>query len=71
MKHDLHMSREKNITLVSDAFLPFVDNIDLAAEYNVQYILQPGGSIRDNEISCECIKRKIDMVLTNQRIFTH
>jgi len=71
IKHDLHISREKNITLVSDAFLPFVDNIDLAAEYNVQYILQPGGSIRDKEITAECIKRNIDMVLTNQRIFTH
>jgi len=71
MKHDLQINREKNIILVSDAFLPFVDNIDIALEYNVQYILQPGGSIRDNEISAECIKHQIDMVLTGQRIFTH
>ena len=71
MKHKLHINREKNIILVSDAFLPFVDNIDIAAEYNVHYILQPGGSIRDNQICGECIKRNIDMVLTNQRNFTH
>ena len=44
---------------------------DVAAEYNTQYILQPGGSIRDNEIIDKCTKYNIKMVLSNQRVFTH
>lgn len=71
MKHNLHMNREKNIILVSDTFLSSIDNIDIAAEYNVNYILQPGGSIKDCEICGECIKQNIDMVLTNKRNYTH
>jgi len=70
MKHNLHINREKNIILVSDAVLQFVDSIDIASEYNVQYILQPGGAIRDNEIAAECIKKNIDMVLINPQFFT-
>jgi len=69
-KHNLHINREKNIILVSDAVLQFVDSIDIASEYNVQYILQPGGAIRDNEIAAECIKQNIDMVLINPQFFT-
>ena len=71
MKHNLYINREKNIILVLDDMLQSIDTIDLASEYNVQYILQPGGSMRDNEIMSECIKQKIDMVLTNTKISTH
>ena len=71
MKHQLYINLEKNIILVSDAVFSFVDTIDIASEYNVQYILQPGGSIRDNKIFAECIKQNIDMVLSKQRVFTH
>ena len=59
------------IILISDAFLPFRDNVEVAAEYNVKYILQPGGSIRDKEIIETCKTCGIKMVLTDQRIFTH
>ena len=61
----------KNLILVSDAFFPFADNIEVAAEYNVRYILQPGGSIRDKEVKDACEKYNIKMICTDQRVFTH
>lgn len=60
-----------NITLVSDAFMPFADNVQKAHEYNVKYIAQPGGSLRDNEIEEECKKLNIGMIFTGKRVFTH
>ena len=66
-----HLQKIKNLVLVSDAFLPFADNIDVAAEYKVQYILQPGGSIRDQEVKDACEKYNIKMVCSGQRVFTH
>ncbi len=65
------MSKLNNIVLVSDAFLPFTDNVDTAAAYNVQYILQPGGSIRDKEVQEACEKYDITMVMSGLRAFTH
>lgn len=61
----------RNIVLVSDAFFPFADNIEVAAEYKVQFILQPGGSIRDDEVKNACNKYNIKMVCSGQRVFTH
>ena len=60
-----------NLVLISDAFFPFADNIEVAAEYNVQYILQPGGSIRDKEVKDACEKYDIKMICSDQRVFTH
>jgi len=61
----------ENLILVSDAFFPFADNIEVAAEYNVRYILQPGGSIRDKEVKDACEKYDIKMICSEQRVFTH
>jgi phosphoribosylaminoimidazolecarboxamide formyltransferase/IMP cyclohydrolase len=66
-----HLLKIKNLVLVSDAFFPFADNIEVAAEYKVQYILQPGGSIRDKEVKDACEKYNIKMICSNQRVFTH
>lgn len=55
----------------SDGFLPFEDNIEVAKEYNVGLIIQPGGSIRDNKVQHACDKVGIYMVNTGVRIFTH
>ena len=60
-----------NIILVSDAFLPFEDNVDVAVQYNVDYILQPGGSIRDKDIESACKKYDIRMIYSGLRAFTH
>ena len=66
-----HLLKIKNLVLVSDAFFPFADNIEVAAEYKVQYILQPGGSIRDQEVKDACNKYNIKMICSGQRVFTH
>ncbi|MFH0954446.1 MAG: bifunctional phosphoribosylaminoimidazolecarboxamide formyltransferase/IMP cyclohydrolase [Verrucomicrobiota bacterium] len=57
--------------LVSDAFFPFPDNIDAAAEASIRYIVQPGGSKKDEEIISACDKLGIAMVLTGVRHFKH
>ena len=57
--------------LVSDAFFPFPDNIEHAAEAGVKYIVQPGGSVRDEEVIAACDRFGIAMVFTGMRHFLH
>lgn len=57
--------------LASDAFFPFKDSIDEAAKVGVKCIIQPGGSIRDQEVIEQCDKYNIAMVFTNMRHFRH
>jgi phosphoribosylaminoimidazolecarboxamide formyltransferase/IMP cyclohydrolase len=57
--------------LASDAFFPFPDNIELAAEAGVTAIVQPGGSIRDDEIIEAANKYNLTMVFTGVRHFRH
>jgi len=57
--------------LASDAFFPFPDNIELAAEAGVTAIVQPGGSIRDDEVIEAANKHKLAMVFTGVRHFRH
>jgi phosphoribosylaminoimidazolecarboxamide formyltransferase/IMP cyclohydrolase len=57
--------------LASDAFFPFPDSIDAAAEAGVVAIIQPGGSRRDQEVTDACNKHGLPMVLTGRRHFKH
>jgi phosphoribosylaminoimidazolecarboxamide formyltransferase/IMP cyclohydrolase len=57
--------------LVSDAFFPFRDNIDLAKEYGISKVIQPGGSIRDEEVINACNEHGIAMTFTGKRHFRH
>ena len=57
--------------LASDAFFPFADNIDLAAQGGVTAIVQPGGSIRDEEVIAAADKYHMAMVFTGVRHFKH
>lgn len=57
--------------LISDAFFPFRDSIDVANEYSLKYIVQPGGSIRDDEVFAACDEFGIAMVCTGTRHFRH
>lgn len=57
--------------LISDAFFPFRDSIEAANEYGVKYIVEPGGSIRDNEVIEACNEFGIAMVFTGKRHFKH
>ena len=61
----------ENIVMASDAFFPFRDNIDEAAKHGVKAIIQPGGSVRDQEVIDACNEHGIAMVLTGMRHFKH
>ena len=63
--------RAKGSVLASDAFLPFADNVELAAEGGVAAIAQPGGSIRDEEVIEAADAAGIAMVFTGVRHFRH
>jgi phosphoribosylaminoimidazolecarboxamide formyltransferase/IMP cyclohydrolase len=57
--------------MASDAFFPFADNIELAAEAGIHAIIQPGGSMRDEEVIAAANQRGMAMVLTGRRQFRH
>ncbi len=61
----------ENSVLASDAFFPFRDSIDLIAETGITAIIQPGGSIRDEEVVEACDEHNIAMVFTGIRCFKH
>ncbi len=57
--------------LASDGFFPFADTVELANEYGINSIIQPGGSLRDQESIDMCNKKGISMVFTQKRHFLH
>ncbi|MFW5800313.1 MAG: bifunctional phosphoribosylaminoimidazolecarboxamide formyltransferase/IMP cyclohydrolase, partial [Spirochaetota bacterium] len=57
--------------LISDAFFPFPDNIELAYEYGIKTIIQPGGSIRDKSVIKACDEHGMNMIFTGIRHFKH
>jgi phosphoribosylaminoimidazolecarboxamide formyltransferase/IMP cyclohydrolase len=57
--------------LGSDAFFPFRDGVDQAAEAGVRSIVQPGGSVRDAEVIAAADEHDIAMVFTGVRLFRH
>ena len=61
----------KDAILISDAFFPFPDNVELAAEKGIKTIVQPGGSIRDKSIIETCNKLGVSMIFTGIRHFKH
>jgi len=61
----------KDSIMASDAFFPFRDGVDVAAEAGVKAIIQPGGSIRDEEVIKAADEHNIAMVFSGQRYFKH
>jgi phosphoribosylaminoimidazolecarboxamide formyltransferase/IMP cyclohydrolase len=57
--------------MASDAFFPFRDGVDVAAEAGVKAVVQPGGSIRDEEVIAAANEHGMAMVLTGRRHFRH
>ena len=57
--------------LASDAFFPFRDGVDAAAQAGVRAIIQPGGSVRDDEVIAAADEHGIAMVFTGRRLFRH
>ena len=65
------ISRLSGVTLGSDAFFPFGDNVERARQSGVQYIAQPGGSIRDDQVIETADKYGMVMAFTGMRLFHH
>ncbi len=63
--------RAKDCVLASDAFFPFKDGLEQAAEAGAIAIVQPGGSVRDQEVIDEANARGVSMVFTGHRLFRH
>jgi len=60
-----------DVTLGSDAFFPFQDSIDRAAKTGVRYVLQPGGSTRDEDVIAACNEYGMTMIFSGVRLFHH
>lgn len=65
------LSTMQGVSLGSDAFFPFGDNIERAHKSGVQFIAQPGGSIRDDNVIETCNKYGMVMAMTKIRLFHH
>ena len=65
------LDKNTGVALGSDAFFPFGDNVERAHKSGVQYIAQPGGSIRDDNVIDTCNKYDIAMAFTGIRLFHH
>ena len=63
--------RARGSILASDAFFPFPDSIHQAADAGVAAVIQPGGSIRDEEVIAACNQRGLPMIFTGRRHFKH
>ena len=65
------LCRQGGVSLVSDGFIPFRDNIDHAQRHGVKFIAEPGGSTRDDEVEAACREYGITLVHTKLRLFHH
>lgn len=65
------LAQLSGVTLGSDAFFPFGDNIERAHKSGVQYVAEPGGSIRDDHVIDTCDKYGMVMAFTGMRLFHH
>jgi phosphoribosylaminoimidazolecarboxamide formyltransferase/IMP cyclohydrolase len=65
------IARLDGVSLVSDGFIPFRDNVDHAQRHGVRFIAEPGGSTRDDEVEAACREYGIALVHTKLRLFHH
>ncbi len=61
----------KGAAMASDAFFPFLDGIDLAAQHGISAVIEPGGSMRDAEVIAAADEHNMTMVFTGMRHFRH
>lgn len=76
VKHALERQKQfhpqaTNCVLASDAFFPFPDSIEQIAQAGIRWVIQPGGSIKDEEVFQKAKELKVNLVLTGQRHFRH
>jgi phosphoribosylaminoimidazolecarboxamide formyltransferase / IMP cyclohydrolase len=65
------LARLDDVTLISDGFLPFRDNIDYASRVGVRHVVEPGGSSRADDVAAACADYGITLVRTGLRLFHH
>ncbi|MBQ2451888.1 MAG: phosphoribosylaminoimidazolecarboxamide formyltransferase, partial [Bacteroidales bacterium] len=65
------IATQSGLTVGSDAFFPFGDNIERARKSGVNYVIQPGGSIRDDNVIETCNQYGMLMIFTGSRLFHH
>ena len=65
------LAKPANVSMASDGFIPFRDNVDCAQRHGVRFIAQPGGSARDAEVASACREYGIAMAHTGVRLFHH
>ena len=65
------IAQQSGVTVGSDAFFPFGDNVERARKSGAQYIVQPGGSIRDDQVIATANKYNMVMAFTGIRLFHH
>ena len=65
------LDKKSGVVLGSDAFFPFRDNIDRANQSGVTYVIQPGGSLRDDVVIDACDEYGMTMIFTGIRHFRH
>ncbi len=66
-----YLDKITGVSVGSDAFFPFGDNVERAAKSGISYIAQPGGSIRDDNVIQTCDAHNIAMAFTGMRLFHH
>ncbi len=70
-RYRLHHPNVQDVVLASDAFFPFPDSIELIHKAGIRWVIQPGGSVRDDEVRAKAQECNINMVLTGRRHFRH
>lgn len=68
--HQFH-GGEKRAVLASDAFFPFADSIEKIAAAGIKFVIQPGGSVKDEEVKAAAKSHGVTMILTGRRHFSH
>ena len=66
-----HHPNFENVVLISDAFFPFADSIEKAAQAGIKWIVQPGGSVKDEEVKQAALRLGVNLILTGIRHFKH
>jgi phosphoribosylaminoimidazolecarboxamide formyltransferase/IMP cyclohydrolase len=69
--HENGVKNLSNTLLISDAFFPFADTVELASKSGVGAIIQPGGSLKDSEVIAKAVELKIPMAFSGMRHFRH
>eukprot|EP00591_Stephanopyxis_turris_P012480 CAMPEP_0195520844 /NCGR_PEP_ID=MMETSP0794_2-20130614/17578_1 /TAXON_ID=515487 /ORGANISM="Stephanopyxis turris, Strain CCMP 815" /LENGTH=615 /DNA_ID=CAMNT_0040650279 /DNA_START=31 /DNA_END=1878 /DNA_ORIENTATION=+ len=68
---DAFLKTNTGVTISSDAFFPFRDSIDHASKLGVSFVVQPGGSVQDEQVTAACDEYGIQMCFTSVRLFHH